>query len=81
MYLAQSYHEYFLRTEQDYYRSRKLKIPKPELYVIFAGSRGRKPNKISFSKEFFAGADIDVEVKAKVIYESDTDDIINDTVH
>ncbi|MCM1246388.1 MAG: hypothetical protein NC293_12170 [Roseburia sp.] len=29
------------------------------------------------SKEFFDGADIDIEVKATVIYESDTDDIIN----
>ncbi len=29
------------------------------------------------SKEFFEGADIDIEVKAKVIYESGTDDIIN----
>ena len=29
------------------------------------------------SKEFFEDADIDVEVKAKVIYESDKDDIIN----
>ena len=29
------------------------------------------------SKEYFEGADIDIEVKAKVIYESDTDDIIN----
>ena len=29
------------------------------------------------SKEFFEGVDIDIEVKAKVIYESDTDDIIN----
>ena len=50
---------------------------KPELYVIFTGNKGRKPDKISFSKEFFEGADIDIEVKAKVIYESDTDDIIN----
>ena len=29
------------------------------------------------SKEFFDGADIDIEVKAKVIYESETEDIIN----
>jgi hypothetical protein len=29
------------------------------------------------SKEFFDGVDIDIEVKAKVIYESNTDDIIN----
>ena len=45
--------------------------------MIFTGNKGRKPDKISLSKEFFEGADIDIEVKAKVIYESDTDDIIN----
>ncbi len=77
LYLAQSYHEYFQRTSQNYYKSKKVKIPKPELYVIFTGNKGRKPDRISLSKEFFEGADIDVEVKAKVIYESDTDDIIN----
>ena len=77
LYLAQSYHEYFQRTSQNYYKSRKVKMPKPELYVIFTGNRGRKPDKISLSKEFFEDADIDIEVNAKVIYESDTEDIIN----
>ena len=77
LYLAQSYHEYFQRTSQDYYASRKVKMLRPELYVIFTGNRGRKPDKISLSEEFFQGADIDIEVKAKVIYESDKDDIIN----
>ena len=77
LYLAQSYHEYFQRTCQDYYKSRKVKMPKPELYVIFTGNKGRKPDKISLSKEFFEGTVIDIDVKAKVIYESDTDDIIN----
>ena len=77
LYLAQSYHEYFERTSQSLYKSKKVKMPKPELYVIFTGNKGRKPDKISLSKEFFEGADIDIEVKAKVIYESDTDDIIN----
>ena len=52
-------------------------MPKLELYIIYSGNKGRKPNTISLSKEFFEGADIDVEVKAKVIYESDKDDIIN----
>ncbi len=36
LYLAQSYHEYFQRTSQNYYRSRKVKMPKPELYVILS---------------------------------------------
>ena len=52
-------------------------MPKPELYVIFIGNKGCKPDKIFLSKEFFEGADIDIEVKAKVIYESNKDDIIN----
>lgn len=45
--------------------------------MIFTGNRGRKPDRISLSKEFFRGVDIDIEIKAKVIYESNTDDIIN----
>ena len=77
LYLAQSYHEYFERTSQSLYKSKKVKMPKPELYVIYTGNKGRKPDTISLSKEFFDGADIDIEVKAKVIYESETEDIIN----
>ena len=77
LYLAQSYHEYFERTSQSLYKSTKVKIPKPELYIIYTGNKGRKPDTISLSKEFFDGADIDIEVRAKVIYESDTEDIIN----
>ena len=77
LYLAQSYHEYFERTSQSLYKSRKVKMPKPELYIIFTGNKGRKPDTISLSKEFFNGVDIDIEVRAKVIYESDTEDIIN----
>ena len=77
LYLAQSYHEYFERTSQSLYKSRKVKMPKPELYIIFTGNKGRKPNTILLSKEFFDSADIDIEVRAKVIYESNTEDIIN----
>ncbi len=80
LYLAQSYHEYFVRTSQSLYKSRKVKMPKPELYIIYTGNKGRKPDTISLSKEFFGGEDIDIEVKAKVIYESDKDNIINEYI-
>ena len=39
-------------------------MPKPELYVIYTGNKGRKPDTISLSQEFFDGADIDIEIKA-----------------
>ena len=77
LYLAQSYHEYFQRTNQNYYKSKKVKIPKPELYVIFTGNKGRKADQISLSKEFFEDAELDIEVKATVLYENDEKDIIN----
>ncbi|MCI8448537.1 MAG: hypothetical protein HFH30_09095 [Eubacterium sp.] len=80
LYLAQSYHEYFERTSQSLYKSKKVKMPKPELYVIYTGSRGRKPDTISLSKEFFNNADTDIEIKAKVIYESGKDNIINEYI-
>ncbi len=62
-------------------RRRKLRqMPKPELYVIYTGNKGRKSDTISLSQEFFDGADIDIEIKAKVIYESDKDNIINEYI-
>ncbi len=63
-----------------YIKSKKVKMPKPELYVIYTGSKGRKSDTISLSQEFFDGADIDIEIKAKVIYESDKDNIINEYI-
>ena len=80
LYLAPSYHEYFERTRQSLYKSKKVKMPKPELYVIFTGNKGRKPDTIFLSQEFFDGVDIDLEIKAKVIYESDKDNIINEYI-
>ncbi len=77
MYLIQTYHDYFERTNQNLYKSKKAKMPKPELYVVYVGNQKDIPNEVSLSKEFFGGADIAVDVKVKVICESDTDNIIN----
>jgi hypothetical protein len=77
MYLAKTYHEYCEKTSQSLYKRKKVKIPKPELFIIYTGNRGNKPEIISLSEEFFNGDDIAIEVKAKVIYETDGNDIIN----
>lgn len=76
-YISQSYREYFDRTEQSLYKSKPVRMPRPELYIIYVGERGNRPDVVSLSKEFFDGMDTDIEVKAKVIYESDSEDIIN----
>jgi hypothetical protein len=77
LYLAQTYNEYLEETSQSLYKEKKVRIPKPELYVIYTGNRGRKPDVISLADEFFDGESSSIEITAKVIYERDTHDIIN----
>lgn len=47
IYLMTTYQDYFKRTKQNLYASRKIKMPKPELYVIYTGDRKDHPEYIS----------------------------------
>ncbi|MCX4308258.1 MAG: hypothetical protein OSJ69_21000 [Acetatifactor sp.] len=76
MYLMQTYHDYFRRTKQNLYGSKKVKMPKPELYVIFTGERKAIPDTITLSKDFFDGAEIAVDAEIKVLYQENAEDII-----
>lgn len=80
MYLVQTYREYFRLTEQDIYNSTKLKMPKPELYIIYTGNRKAQPAEISFAQEFFNGENVCIDVKAKVLYDGKKGDIISQYV-
>lgn len=80
MYLVQTYREYFKETKQDVYKSRKLEMPVPELYVIYTGKRKDRPEEISLSEEFFGGKGICLDVKVKMIYDGKEGDIINQYV-
>ena len=81
LYLAQTYQEYIESTEQDVYRSKKIRLPEPELYVIYTGNRKTRPGELSFSEEFFGGRKTAVEVRVKMIYDSREGDIINQYVN
>ena len=80
MYLVQTYREYFKETKQDIYNSKKLRMPKPEVYVIYVGDRKTKPGQISLSKEFFSGEEVCLDLNVKMIYDGNTGDIINQYV-
>ena len=80
MYLVQTYREYFRKTKQNLYKSRKLKMPKPEIYVIYVGDRKTKPKEISLSEEFFEGKDICIDVRVKMMRIGKSGDIINQYV-
>ena len=76
MYLIQTYHDYFKRTNQNLYGSKKVNMPKPELYVIYTGDKKNIPNTISLSKEFFDEAKISIDAEVKVLYQENEKDII-----
>lgn len=81
MYLMQTYHDYFKRTNQNLYGSKKVNMPKPELYVIYTGewnknSRKDIPDTILLSKEFFDGEKIAIDAEVKVLYRENEKDII-----
>lgn len=59
------------------YGSGRASMPKPELYVIYTGDRGSRPDVLSLQEEFFPDTDCCIEAKVKMIYLSDGDDIIN----
>ena len=80
MYMVQTWHEYFGRTKQNLYKSKKVKLPIPELYVIYTGDRKTRPSEVSLSQEFFGGQDCCIDVKVKMIYDGREGDIINQYV-
>ena len=80
MYMVQTYHDYFDRTKQNLYKNKKVKIPVPEIYVIYTGDRKTRPSEVSLAQEFFEGRQSYIDVKVKMIYDSEEGDIINQYV-
>ena len=75
MYMVQTYHDYFKRTKQNLYGSKKTNQPEPELYMIFTGNKENIPDQITLSEEFFNGKKISVDAEVKILYH-ESEDII-----
>ena len=80
MYLVQTWHDYFERTKQNLYKSKKVQMPMPEIYVLYTGERKTRPSEISLSQEFFGGKDCGIDVRVKMIYDGKEGDIVNQYV-
>ena len=65
-YLAESYNRYVIDTNQNIYGTKKVKLPKTELYVLYTGSKCIKETKISLKDVFFDEYS-PVDVKVNVI--------------
>lgn len=80
IYLMVTYQDYIKKTKQNVYKSKKIKLPRPELYVIYTGERKERPEYISLAEEFFGGQNVFLDAKLKVLYGSDEGDIISQYV-
>lgn len=54
LYLAKTFQDYIDENELDAYGSKKIPLPKPELYVLYIGDRKTRPETIRLSEEFFS---------------------------
>ncbi|MDE7224376.1 MAG: hypothetical protein K2O34_11445 [Acetatifactor sp.] len=73
MYLIQTYHDYFKRTNQNLYGSKKVDMPRPELYLIYTGDKKYIPDSISLARDFFDGGKIAIDAEIKVLYQENED--------
>lgn len=81
LYIAQSIHRYIINTEQNVYGKTKVSIPEPEFYVIDTDdAKKNRPSELILSKEFFGGKETGVDVRVKMIYDGEPNDIIHQYV-
>ncbi len=76
LYLAQTYHDYIEERKLNVYGSRRIDIPKPEIYVIYTGERKIEKDVYSLSEVFFGGEETDLDLKVHVLTDGRDGDII-----
>ena len=81
IYLVKTYKDYIDDNGLDIYKSSRIQIPRPELYVLYTGERKTRPSEITLRKEFFSEeTDSAVDVKVKVLYGTEEDDVVSQYV-
>ena len=81
LYVVQTWYKYIKRMELDVYSEEKIRLPEPELYVIYTGDDAKnKPGKLSLRDNFFGGKKISVDCEVKVLFDGAEGDIISQYV-
>lgn len=77
MYYGESLNDYIHSTEQNVYRRRKIRIPKPEFYVIYTGTGKNEVEKIyTLAEEYFGGDDSFINIKVRILQAADNNSIV-----
>ena len=78
LYLAETYKQYIEEHKLDLYSTKAVKIPKPELYVIFTGDRTNAPEMLLLSSLYGSGGS--AEIKVTVRRDTGSSDILDQYV-
>ena len=73
LYLAETYRHYLHQNKISVHSEKRVKIPKPDLYVVYTGNED-VPDVISFRDDYFDG-DCPVDVIVKVLKQPGTDTV------
>lgn len=74
LYLAATYKEYVEENKLDLYSGKAVKIPRPELYVVYTGEREDVPETLFLSELY--DAEGDAEIHVKVLRDEKSGDIL-----
>lgn len=70
MYLAETYRQYLSEMKISVHIEKRINLPKPELYVVYTGSKN-VPDEISFKDDYFAG-DCSVDLRVGILKQPST---------
>ena len=74
-YIAETYRKYLKATKQSEHSGTKVKLPKPELYVVYTGDDKKNvPETMSFADDYFDG-DSPIDLKVNILSKVDTSTI------
>ena len=79
-YLGEFYHRYLLKTKQNYYNDTPVKLPKPELYMLYTGDEKHDEEYLSLADIYWGGDNSVLDLKVKVLYGNDQNSIITQYV-
>ncbi len=77
MYMAQTYQRYFTERKESLFRTKKVRMPIPEFYVVYTGAQKIGAGRMTLTDEYFGGREAAIDVRAEIIVEDDGTDILN----
>lgn len=76
LYLSETYRRYLTKNRISLFTSATVQLPVPEIYVIFTGDKGNHPDEILLSEHFTKDCVSPLQLRIKMIYDSNKGDIV-----